>query len=190
MDKKEELIVQSAIRVFVKFGYSKAALEDIAAEAGISRSSIYLYFKNKKALYHRVLEYASKDLTDTLDKQLGSIPVGMHSRLQNMLSWIYTQEEGSSNLQNLFLSPGKAEDVALEIERKMDSAVVEIFEKELNSMIAQGLAELPDPLTAPKVAQVLYATAKGLAKNSPTHQHYLMHLETFIGLIKRALKAG
>ena len=190
MDKKEELIVQSAISVFEKFGYSKAALEDIATDAGISRSSIYLYFKNKKALYHRVLEYASKDITDRLGEQLENLSGGMDARLHHMFSWIYSHKKGENRLQKLFLSPGKAEDVASAIEMSMDNTIAEIFESELKSMIAQGSAELPDPLTTGKVAQVLFKTATGLADGSPSQQDYLLNLETFLTLIKHALRIG
>ncbi|MEM9721280.1 MAG: TetR/AcrR family transcriptional regulator [Bacteroidota bacterium] len=190
MDKKEVLILQSAIHVFEKFGYSKAALEDIAAEAGISRSSIYLYFKNKRELYRRVLEYVSTGLTDGLGEQLGNLPKGIDVRLHKILSWLYAHKTGENGHIKLFLSPGKAEDIAGSIMAKMDDAIIEIFEKELNEMVIDGIVKLPDPLTSGKVAEVLFSTASGLAENSPSQPEYLLHLETFMVLIKRALQAG
>ena len=59
-DKKEllqrfrtEAILDAAIKVIAIRGLDKATLEQVAAEAGISKATIYLYFKNKEDLYYQ-----------------------------------------------------------------------------------------------------------------------------------------
>lgn len=47
----KERIQAAARRVFLKKGFSETKISDIAAEAGISPSTIYLYFSGKKDLF-------------------------------------------------------------------------------------------------------------------------------------------
>jgi AcrR family transcriptional regulator len=58
-DRRPEEILDAALRVFVQRGLHKAKLEEVAQEAGISKGTIYLYFKNKEELFvataHRVM---------------------------------------------------------------------------------------------------------------------------------------
>ena len=58
-DKKELLqkfrtegILHAAIKVIAQRGLEKATMEQVAEEAGISKATIYLYFKNKEDLYY------------------------------------------------------------------------------------------------------------------------------------------
>ena len=43
-----ESILDAADRLFQHFGYKKTTVEDIATEAGVSRGTVYLYFKSKE----------------------------------------------------------------------------------------------------------------------------------------------
>ena len=54
--QNENLILQSAERVFAKYGYKGASTKDIAKEAGLPKANIHYYFKTKERLYARVLE--------------------------------------------------------------------------------------------------------------------------------------
>jgi AcrR family transcriptional regulator len=50
----EEEILRVAADKFGKQGYQATTLDEIAAEAGISRAAFYLYFPNKEELLHRM----------------------------------------------------------------------------------------------------------------------------------------
>jgi AcrR family transcriptional regulator len=52
----EATIAQAAKAVFAEWGYQQATLEEIAQRAGMSKATIYLYFKNKDALFLQVVE--------------------------------------------------------------------------------------------------------------------------------------
>jgi AcrR family transcriptional regulator len=47
----KQQILTAAFECFLQYGYSKSTLGDIAKKAGISRTSIYLYFSNKEDLF-------------------------------------------------------------------------------------------------------------------------------------------
>ncbi|MBI3797970.1 MAG: TetR/AcrR family transcriptional regulator [Deltaproteobacteria bacterium] len=58
-DRRPDEILDAALRVFARCGLHKTNLEEVAKEAGISKGTIYLYFKDKEELFvaaaHRVV---------------------------------------------------------------------------------------------------------------------------------------
>ncbi|MBI5722514.1 MAG: TetR/AcrR family transcriptional regulator [Planctomycetes bacterium] len=55
---KRRLILQAAEKVFDANGYAATTIDAVAAQAGISKGSIYNYFKNKEDLFHQVFATA------------------------------------------------------------------------------------------------------------------------------------
>ncbi|MDD4114572.1 MAG: helix-turn-helix domain containing protein, partial [Massilibacteroides sp.] len=51
----ESRIIEAAKRVFVRKGFESATMGDIAAEAGIGRTSLNYYFRNKEMLFEAIL---------------------------------------------------------------------------------------------------------------------------------------
>ncbi|MCL4374121.1 MAG: TetR/AcrR family transcriptional regulator [Candidatus Marsarchaeota archaeon] len=52
--KKEEKIINAAISVFSKKGFDLSNVDEIASKAGISKGTVFLYFKKKDDLIERV----------------------------------------------------------------------------------------------------------------------------------------
>ncbi|MBN1188495.1 MAG: TetR/AcrR family transcriptional regulator [Dehalococcoidales bacterium] len=50
-DRKKALILEAAFECFSSYGYTKCCFRDVARKAGISRASLYTYFKNKRDLF-------------------------------------------------------------------------------------------------------------------------------------------
>ena len=62
-DERQQQILDAAVAQIVRQGYDKTTMGDIADEAGVSRGTVYLYFKGKDELfealvYREYLEYA------------------------------------------------------------------------------------------------------------------------------------
>ncbi|VAW43472.1 Transcriptional regulator, AcrR family [hydrothermal vent metagenome] len=49
-------ILNAAMITFAEKGFHQATMEDVANEAGLSKGTLYLYFKNKDDLIHSVLQ--------------------------------------------------------------------------------------------------------------------------------------
>lgn len=54
-DARPAELVAAAIDLFVERGYAATRLEDVAARAGVSKGTLYLYFENKEALFQAVV---------------------------------------------------------------------------------------------------------------------------------------
>lgn len=52
---KERVILDAALDVFGKKGFSAARLEDVAAKAGVAKGTVYLYFASKEDLFRGLL---------------------------------------------------------------------------------------------------------------------------------------
>lgn len=50
-EEKQQKIINAGYRIFSQNSYRKSPVSEIAAEAGISKSLLFHYFKNKKELY-------------------------------------------------------------------------------------------------------------------------------------------
>jgi len=52
---RPEQIIKAALEVFGECGLANARLQDIAARAGVSKGTIYLYFPNKEELFREMI---------------------------------------------------------------------------------------------------------------------------------------
>lgn len=56
--EKREQIIRAAMKNFSKNGYRKTVMDEIVADAGVSKGLVFHYFGSKKALYLYLYEYA------------------------------------------------------------------------------------------------------------------------------------
>ena len=57
-DERPSELVAAALDLFVERGFAATRLDDVAARAGVSKGTLYLYFKSKEALFKAVIEEA------------------------------------------------------------------------------------------------------------------------------------
>lgn len=75
--QRRQEILAAAATVFDARGYTEATMDEVAAEAGISKGSIYNYFRSKKRLFREVFTSAvsadEAELSGLLERDLTSI---------------------------------------------------------------------------------------------------------------------
>lgn len=67
LEERKEYLAQIAASVFAQKGYRDALLQDVADEAGISKSGIYHYFNSKDEILHYLLTTKQAKLLDKLN---------------------------------------------------------------------------------------------------------------------------
>lgn len=55
---RRQAILDAALTVFAERGYEAARLDDMAAKAGVAKGTLYLYFKDKEALFEALVRGA------------------------------------------------------------------------------------------------------------------------------------
>tara|TARA_Y100000994_G_scaffold222015_1_gene202016 strand:- start:320 stop:913 length:594 start_codon:yes stop_codon:yes gene_type:complete len=56
-DNSKEQILEAAMKVFVKNGFSETRMEDIAENSGLSKGAIYHHYKSKKDLFLALIDF-------------------------------------------------------------------------------------------------------------------------------------
>jgi AcrR family transcriptional regulator len=69
--KKENVIIDSAEQVFARVGFKNTRMDEIARVAGITKVTLYSYFKSKENLYMAVTYRALQALIDTYNERIG-----------------------------------------------------------------------------------------------------------------------
>ena len=64
--EKQNRIINAGFKVFAKNSYKKSPVGEIAEDAGISKSLLFFYFKNKKELYLFLLKTAEEETRNAL----------------------------------------------------------------------------------------------------------------------------
>ena len=68
--KRYELIVKTALDLFLKNGYEKTSLSDIVAISGGSLASIYTFFESKEGLFKAIIEQEIDDFIKEIDEKI------------------------------------------------------------------------------------------------------------------------
>lgn len=67
-EQTRQKVIEAALKLFSRNGYSQTTLAMIADEAGYSRGPIYWHFKNKDELYDAVLSYSQTPLQQLIQR--------------------------------------------------------------------------------------------------------------------------
>lgn len=68
IEELKEKIIQSALECFSESGFDKTRMEDIALSSGLSKGTLYNYFKSKDDLFYAICEDNIKILKNQLDR--------------------------------------------------------------------------------------------------------------------------
>jgi AcrR family transcriptional regulator len=182
---KRQLILDAGLTQFAQFGLRKTSMQDIAEQAGISRASVYSYFKNKEEIFRCVsvdvhegaLSKACSILRDPAE------PV-LETRLANAL---YARH--GRFLALVLESPQGAE---LEDEYcRLCGDVVADYSKKFNDQLklCVDLAELSGEiklpggsLTSDRVATVLNFSAAGCKRGCTNMGEYHERILSLVGM--------
>lgn len=73
-EERQRSIVNAGVEMFGRYDYKNASTDAIARKAGISKSLLFFYFKNKKTLYLYLTEHLMDKMADiVVDEQFHEI---------------------------------------------------------------------------------------------------------------------
>lgn len=86
--KKKELILKAATTLFANKGYSGTSVREIVEAAGVTKPTLYYYFKNKDDLYNTLMDEAIQIFFDIFDNAAATRG-DMRTRLTKVFADIY-----------------------------------------------------------------------------------------------------
>ncbi len=78
-------LTAAALDLFVESGFAATRLEDVAARAGVSKGTLYLYFDSKEALFKAVIEDAIVPLLVAAEQQMAEYEGSSFELLRRLL---------------------------------------------------------------------------------------------------------
>ena len=118
---KRQQILDGAQRVFMRMGYDVASMNDITREAGVSKGTLYVYFRNKEDLFVAIIERQKLKMFGELQEILQrDMPVDetlhdfgvlfathlLSTKTIRALRYIVAMTDRMPSLGNMFLATG------------------------------------------------------------------------------------
>lgn len=104
LSPKSQAILDAAERLFVRYGYRKSSMDDVAREAGIAKGTVYLYYSGKEALFRALLERTGANVLQA-SEAAAHAPLPFEDRLFGVLNafygYFYERFSESGHLQEL-----------------------------------------------------------------------------------------
>ncbi len=184
-------LLEAALEEFSAFGFRRTSMESVARRAGVSRATLYLYWKSKDALFRDLVEQTHEDQVAAMEFVYAEEPGDFERRLLAMLEARFLRfielTSASPHAAELFDLHGRlCGDVALASQEKSEKLIAKLVRNAVNS----GEADLSAAGLSPaRVASVIFDCAHGAKGEDPsksTPADYRIRL----GLVVRVLVAG
>ena len=84
--KRKQEILQKSLDVFIEEGYEDATFQKIADRCGITRTTLYIYFKNKHEIFLGSIKELLAELEISLKKIMNTSSLNAELSLRKVLS--------------------------------------------------------------------------------------------------------
>lgn len=81
---KSHRILEAAVKVFARKGYTAATVSEVAREAGVADGTIYLYFKNKDDILVHFFRFKAQQVFDRFRAAVAA-GTGANAKLRNLV---------------------------------------------------------------------------------------------------------
>jgi AcrR family transcriptional regulator len=131
VDERREQLLRLGLELFGARNYDDISIDDIAEAAGISRSLLYHYFRNKRGFYVEIIRHAAAKLRERIEPNPELSP---RERVRQGLSAYLNYVAGFAGAYATLLRSGVG----------WDPEVSEIVESTRSSIVAEILTALED----------------------------------------------
>lgn len=180
---REAQILDHAMAVFMRYGYARSTMDDIAREAGMSRPALYQFFRNKADIYRAIARGFLDASLDTIRRELdGNSPLA--ARLASAI------DKGLlEGMEDLEQSSHGSE--MLDLKNEMCADIVDGFRAGMISLFEDAYASKPVAAAggASVLALQLADYLEGLKARVRGRRERIVSLETFLELQLAGLEA-
>lgn len=182
---RRDAILQAAAGVFLRYGYRKTSMDDLARAADLSRQGLYLHFANKEALFKEVVVQLIGQSRATMRAALARDALPIEERLLVAFMALKSQGDGSEmpqeHLAELFATATQLVGPVLD---ELEQAMVADLSRVLQSSgIAAGWKEAG--LGAKDLALHLTAASHGIKHQAKSTAEYRERMRVAIRLVCR-----
>lgn len=169
-DPRRRRLLDAALGMFLRFGFRKTSMDDVARAADLSRQGLYLHFSTKEELFRAALEHALQTALEEASAHLKDASASLEDRLVGAFdAWVgrYIGIMGADFAELNEVSGALGGGLLSEYEGHFLEAVT-------RTVRSSGLpaAYRAAGLTARQLVDSLHAAARGLKYSSPTRDAF------------------
>ncbi len=182
-DRRDEIVLAAA-PVFLRFGFRKTSMGDLAQAAQLSRQGLYLHFPNKELLFREVITHLGERVVGALRAALarvGALEARLLAGFEDMTTVALANYE-PAEVRELF---GSAADVVPEELAKIDERILDALAGALHEKLAsQGARSRRSGEPSPReLAEHLYVVSYGLQQRGHTGKSYRARMTTAVHVV-------
>ncbi len=88
-ERKRQVIVECASKLFASLPFHKVTLDDIAAKAGVGKGTLYVYFPSKEELFSAIVREGFGQIVDQLKRRLADSGVSPAEALRFVVAELF-----------------------------------------------------------------------------------------------------
>ncbi|RKH07523.1 TetR/AcrR family transcriptional regulator [Corallococcus carmarthensis] len=187
-DARRRKLLEASLGVFVRFGYRKTSMEEVARAADVSRQGLYLHFATKEELFRAAVEYALGSYLEAALAALTEPGRPLEARLVAALDerlGCYIGQMG-----------GDASDL-IETSGVLTGSLLADHDSRFEKALARALSDSPlmdvyasAGLTAPQLARTLHATARGWKHTCTSRETFVEQVTVGVRMLFAPLRRG
>lgn len=156
----QERIVQVAERVFLRFGFSRISMDDLARELGMSKKTLYAHFLSKDALVVSMLEYR----TGTIERDLRAVVESSKSFAEKFRDLAQLIQARAAEVGPVFLDDiRRFSPAGFEVIERFRARVIPLF---LGRLLDEGVREglIDDRIPRPLLIRMVVLSIQGIVR--------------------------
>jgi AcrR family transcriptional regulator len=178
-------ILRSAAGVFLRYGYKKTSMDDLAREAGLSRQGLYLHFASKDAIFHEAVVLLADHSLKAARAALACAGRSIEARLLDAFTGLVSNVDGSPmSREHLIELTTTAAALAEPVVAAFDEALLDELARALR---ASGVAAAwkAEGLSAKALARHLVVASRGIKQSARTDAEYREPMQVAVRLVCR-----
>lgn len=185
--EKKARVLEAAESVFLRFGYRRTTMGDLAAAAGMSRPALYLVFCNKEEVFEAVLRNFTARTLEEIKQGLETRPTPQEKLRFAFELWAvrpFGFFEASSELREPLHS-------GLAFAKEAIDQAVAAFEAELVGILAPLSATAPAKALPPgQIARVLTRAVHGFKESARDADELRAMIDGLLEMVLASLRPG
>jgi AcrR family transcriptional regulator len=182
---QREAILKAATATFLRYGFKKTSMDDVAQAAGVSRQGLYLYFDTKDLLFREALQYLVSHMISTARSVAEDGNLSLRDRLLGVFEAVHGSAFQSASPEHAF--------ELLQSAQSADGALLVQLDRDLMEIVAALLAEAGAAdrweeagVTVAELSEQLLMSAKGIKASVDTLTAYRERMLTAIRIVTRS----
>ena len=102
-EKRRKEILKKALDVFIDEGFENATFQKIADRCGITRTTLYIYFKNKKEIFNYSIKLLLTTVEENIQLIISDTSLGSAEKITKVLLDIFAMFEENRRLLSVVL---------------------------------------------------------------------------------------